>query len=168
MSRSLYHYRCKGCDYEYVIPGPEGDLASGPDVTACPQCDHEQSWYRSAYQHRRGLASRRTAYTSELRGETAVDQAVINVANHIKSASAHAQATAEQWTDKERKGYAQRKAMAEAKDRSLSRGDRDARMVGEIPARLERKMREQSGDPQYWTRNNCENMKRHGLYWGKR
>lgn len=167
MSRHYFYQCAEG--HEYSVQGPASPWDESPDVTACPDCGLRQSWHAARYLLDPGKSDANLLHQSGERCENRYDQAFVNVKNRVRAAGEHSMRTADQWTEKERRGYETRKRLAEEKGRSLSRRqDSDMRMVGEVPARLNRKMIQESGDPQYWTRDNCANMKRHGLYWGKR
>lgn len=162
--RFLY-FRCES-QHETLVTNHGGWTADDIEHMTCKKCGLAAKAERVEDFTLPGTRS--VLHQSGDQCEKRTDQAFVNVAKHLRESSQHSMRTADEWTAKERKGYEERKRLADEKDRSCHRrSDKDMRMVGEVPPRLHRKMIQESGDPQYWSRDNCANMKRHGLYWGR-
>jgi len=155
-----YLYTC-GSGHSFTVSDGDGD-----DV-ACPVCQQVCGWSSARYRHTACEEIRGRAYTSEDVGVDEQAAGALRLASNLRGKAAQALSKAEEWTDKDKRGYNERKAAAMSRQSSSLKG-KDMRAVGEVTPQLYAKRIQESGDPSYWLKDTRNKLAREGLLWGKR
>lgn len=159
----LYYYRCSS-GHAFTCEEPQEAMA-----VPCPQCNVVCGWHRVVYWPTNSRHDDRNITDPGSRSpgwkcQDPVEQKFANVARKIKEASQRQMARREhQWTAKEKRDHQRMRDIAEQQS---SRSE--AKLMADVPTKLYYQRIRESGDPEYWDRNNHENLKREGVWLGRK